>query len=232
MWRLAQPSTSESWKIQLAWTQPLVSKATDSEASHETNLNQTVAPLFPSADRSQAQEILDAGLQCQSPSKVCRACFECNPGAVWLMWLKCTNQEEHKTNKTVTVIVSQSYRQLVKLRELPSGVSKLSELELCRISTIGVSTASRCERGGSCRQAHSQEELNYWKWQIVNRLYAKKVGGIIAHVLILMYMCTHTHTRTHTHTHTHTHTRTHTHTHAHMLCIIHVYIYYGMNNKL
>ena len=96
------------------------------------------------------------------------------------MWLKCTNQEEHNTNKTVTV-VSQSYRQLVKTRELPSGVSKLSELELCRISTIGMSTASRCERGGSCRRAHSPEELNYWKWQIVNRLYAKKVGGVSVH---------------------------------------------------
>ena len=145
--------------------------------NHETNLNQIVVPPILSADRSQAQEILDAGLQCQSPSKVCQACFECNPGAVWLMWLKCTNQEEHSTSKNVRVVVSMSYRQLVKVRELPSGVSKLSELELCRISTIGMSRAPRCERGGSCRQAHSQEELNYWKWQIVNRLYAKKVGS-------------------------------------------------------
>ena len=195
-------------ELNLWFLKPLIQKLV-------MKLISTVAPLFPSADRSQAQEILDAGLQCQSPSKVCQACFECNPGAVWLMWLKCTNQEKHKTNKTVTVIVTQSYRHLVKLRELPSGVSKLSELELCRISTIGISTASRCERGGSCGRAHSQEELNYWKWQIVNRLCAKKVGGIIVHVLILMYMCTHAHTCTHTHTHARTHTHTHTHTHAH-----------------
>ena len=96
------------------------------------------------------------------------------------MWLKCTNQQEHSTSKTVRVVVSMSYRQLVKVREPPSGVSKLSELELCRISTIGMSRASRCERDGSCRQAHSQEELNYWKWEIVNRLYAKKVGSVHA----------------------------------------------------
>jgi len=130
--------------------------------------------LLHAANVSQAQKICDADLQYQSPSKVCRACLERDPNAVWLAWLKCTNQEEHNAKATVTVVVGLFHRKLVKVRELPPGVSMLSELALCCSNPV----ASRCG-GDRCRLAHSQEELNYWKWNIVIRLYAEMVSDLM-----------------------------------------------------
>ena len=134
--------------------------------------------LLHAANESQAQKICDADLQYQSPSKVCRACLERDPNAVWLAWLKCTNQEEHNTKATVTVVVGLFHRKLVKVRELPPGVSMLSELALCCSNSVSMGTASRCG-GDRCRLAHSQEELNYWKWNIVIRLYAEMVSDLV-----------------------------------------------------
>jgi len=141
--------------------------------------------LLYAADVSQARKICDVDLQYQSPSKVCRACFERDPNAVWLAWLKCINQEEHNTKATVTVVVGLSRRQLIKVRELPPGVSKLSELALCCSNPVAMGTASRCG-GDRCRLAHSQEELNYWKWNIVIRLYAEMVSDLVCTCLVTL----------------------------------------------
>ena len=138
--------------------------------------NQTLSICMHAADISQARMICDADLLYQSPSRVCQACFEHDPNAVWLAWLKCTNQEEHSTRATMTVVVSLSHRRLVTVRELPSAVSKLSELALCLTNPVAMGTASRCG-GDQCRLAHSQEELNYWRWKIVIQLYAQKVSS-------------------------------------------------------
>ena len=147
--------------------------------SRQNSISVKIVVFLHAADVSQAEKICDADLQYQAPSRVCQACFEHDPNAVWLAWLKYTNQEEHKGRATVTVVVSLSHRRLVRVRELPSAVSKLSELALCRTNPVAMGTASRCG-GDQCRLAHSQEELNYWKWKIAIQHYENVVSDLMS----------------------------------------------------
>ena len=101
-------------------------------------------------------------------------CYEANPRALWLAWLKCTNRERHKNQSTVTVVVgpdrpartqtrSSHERRLIVVRSLPAVYTQLDQVRLC------VSKAENC----SCKCAHSEEELLYWKWQVArNTIFA------------------------------------------------------------
>ena len=117
-------------------------------------------------------QLCDASLKSQCPSEVCRMCFEANPRALWLAWLKCTNTERHKNPSKVTVVIgkdktqtrSSQERRLLIVRSLPSMYTQLDQVRLC------VSGRKGC----SCLRAHSEEEALYWKWQVArNTLFAK-----------------------------------------------------------
>ena len=119
-------------------------------------------------------QLCDASLKSQCPSEVCRMCFEANPRALWLAWLKCTNTERHKNPSKVTVVIgkdktqirSSQERRLLIVRSLPSMYTQLDQVRLC------VSGRKGC----SCLHAHSEEEALYWKWQVARNTLFAKVG--------------------------------------------------------
>ena len=101
--------------------------------------------FLPTENAALASELSNAGLQCQSPTDICNACYEANPSAIWLAWLKCIYPDEHKCPPRLTAVVSLSGL-LVTVRE-PNLQQQYSWRD-------------------NCRYAHSQEEVNYWKWKI------------------------------------------------------------------
>jgi len=122
--------------------------------------------ISPTANPTFAREVSNAGLQCQSPTDICKTCLEANPRAIWLTWLKCIHPEEHRHCLRVTVVVSLSHRQLVKVRQPSPSLLRLHVKgpQLCRFYQQGC-------RQDSCVSAHSPEELNYWKWKIAEEQY-------------------------------------------------------------
>lgn len=115
-------------------------------------------------------------MKSQSPSEVCCRCYNENPKALWLTWLKCINTKEHTNEETVTVIVGRdersgilsSYRErkLVKVRALPTNFTQFEQVKRC------VSRCTNC----LCQCAHSEEELLYWKWQVARKVIFAKVS--------------------------------------------------------
>ena len=117
-------------------------------------------------------QLCDASLKSQCPSEVCQACFQANPKALWLAWLKCTNTEEHKNKSTITVVANNKEKKLIKLRQLPTIFAQLDQVRRCT-RTGGLSGFCNSQ---SCTQAHSEEELLYWKWQVARNTIFSKVS--------------------------------------------------------
>ena len=103
-------------------------------------------------------ELQDCDVWSVSPSDVCLECYRDNNSAVWLSYLTCIRPNEHTDSNTITVVVSD--QQLVPVRSA-DHLSRLnvSRIEMCRHDP------SHCPRGERCRFAHSEEELNYWRWE-------------------------------------------------------------------
>ena len=117
----------------------------------------------------------DASLASQSPSEVCRKCYEANPQAVWLAWLRCTDTENHQHTQSnpVTVVVRREQgvrdsheRRLVEVRP-PSQLTEVEDVKLC-------SRGETC--GSTCVNAHSKEEVLYWQWQMARKTLFEKVS--------------------------------------------------------
>ena len=121
--------------------------------------------------RRLVSQLCDASLISQSPSEVCSKCYEANPQAVWLAWLKCTNTENHRHTGTVTVVVRREQgargtyeRRLVSVKP-PCQFTELEDVKLC-------SRRDKC----ACMNAHSNEELFYWQWQMARKTIFEKVS--------------------------------------------------------
>ena len=93
-------------------------------------------------------------------SEVCKQCLSANSRAVWLTWLTCTDSS-HAGEDRVTVVMRREAMELV---------------------TIPVESGHKthaCKEGGKCKKtdcsfAHSQEELEYWKWsKLSGEIYRK-----------------------------------------------------------
>ena len=125
------------------------------------------------AHRNLIIALSNASLQSQCPSEVCRTCFEANPKALWLTWLKCTNREKHQNKEKVIVVATSgvSQRQLVKVRPLPAGIVELGQVERCP-SSIYIQGGRVCDRD-SCLRAHTKEELLYWQWEVAKQIFMK-----------------------------------------------------------
>lgn len=142
--------------------------------------------------RKLVSQLCNASLKSQSPSEVCRICFEANPKAVWLAWLKCTNTAVHKNMSTVTVVVSREKgssiqhpikheKKLVKVRSLPYQFTEIDQVKLCG------SGSNICLE--SCQRAHSDEELIYWKWQVARNFLFANVSQVLLLKFIHNYIC-------------------------------------------
>jgi hypothetical protein len=134
--------------------------------------------------RMLVSQLCDASLKSQCPSEVCRACYEANPRALWLAWLKCINTERHQNPNTVTVVVgkdksqtrSSREKRLLIVRSLPSTYTQLDQVRLCDSG----------REGCSCLRAHSEEEMLYWKWQVARNTIFSKVSFYINMIVLLI----------------------------------------------
>ena len=110
-----------------------------------------------------------------SPSQVCLKCYRENNKAVWLSYLTCVHRNEHAGCAKITVVISESRddQRLIQLRSAkhPKTLS-ISNIQLCR-HNVG-----HCPKGEKCMFAHSEEELDYWRW--------KRAKAIIGYELSLV----------------------------------------------
>lgn len=107
-------------------------------------------------------ELQELGVPSMSPSEVCQTCYHGNNGAVWLSYLTCIRPNEHNNCDYVTVVVSDSQddQQLVPVR--PAHHLRrlnIGKIQMCRHNE------GHCPKGGRCLFAHSDEELNHWRWE-------------------------------------------------------------------
>ena len=87
-------------------------------------------------------------------SQVCPQCLSANSRAHWLTWLTCTDSSH--AGDTVTALLDGE--RLVAVREwFPENQQQLT---LCQ-------KQNSCEK--MCEFAHSQNELDYWKWLKISR---------------------------------------------------------------
>ena len=122
--------------------------------------------------RKHVSQLCDDSLHSQCPSEVCLACFEANPNALWLAWLRCVNIDQHKEERTIVVVANSRQKRLIKVRPLPLGFTQLEEV---RRTTHG-GRACR-STSSSCLLAHSEDELLYWKWQVTRNTIFMNVSS-------------------------------------------------------
>ena len=119
--------------------------------------------------------LLSAKLVPQSPTKVCVKCYDeadthCNTR--WLPWLECAHPEDHAHENKTTVIVGDDH-EVVEVIELPPSLlgHHPSKLTLCS----HISQQEDCPDGHNCKYPHSDEELEYWKWTIIQKQLEKVI---------------------------------------------------------
>lgn len=100
-------------------------------------------------------------------SEVCKQCLSANARAVWLTWLTCIDSS-HSEDR-VTVVMRKEAMELV-----PVPVESGHKTHVCK-------EGGKCKRT-DCSSAHSQEELEYWKWS--------KLSGEIYRELEKVCYCT------------------------------------------
>ena len=104
-------------------------------------------------------DLQECDIRSMSPSEICLECYQENNDAIWLSYLKCIQPSLHVDSKTITMVINDSsvlvpLRPANHLRRLAVG-----KLQLCRHK------ARYCPKKDRCRFAHSEEELNYWRWE-------------------------------------------------------------------
>ena len=115
-------------------------------------------------------KLLQAELVPQSPTDVCEFCYDeawANSNTLWLSWLQCAHLKDYEHEYRIAVVVADDQK-VVEVRDIPSRLLKLSpsKLVLC-------SKPDGCPHEENCTHPHSQEELEYWKWNIIHELLGK-----------------------------------------------------------
>ena len=131
--------------------------------------------IYVSADRHLKELLLSAKLVPQSPTKVCVKCYneaDAHYNTRWLPWLECAHPKDHAHEDRITLIVGDDH-EVVDVIELPSSLlgHHPSKLTLCRKE----SQPEGCPDGYNCKYPHSEEELEYWKWTIVQKQLEKVI---------------------------------------------------------
>ena len=132
------------------------------------------------AEKQLIDMMYEARLTPQSPTKVCVKCYDkakVNNNTRWLPWLECARPTDHAKEERITVTVGDNHM-VVRMEEIPSCLLRCppSQLSLCKM----VNLPKGCT--GDCNSAHSNEELEYWKWSIVhNAIQQAKVMSSYLH---------------------------------------------------
>ena len=126
--------------------------------------------LFTLLDRCMRDLLYSSRLVPQSLStNVCAKCYKDTApfnNIRWLTWLECGQHPDHEEEDRVTLIVGDSNNVAVA-RKLPACLEGChpQQLALCK----KVHWRGGCSDGYNCNRAHSNEELEYWKWSLVHR---------------------------------------------------------------
>ena len=101
----------------------------------------------------------------QSPTKVCKKCYDeanTHNNTRWLPWLECAQPNNPEHEDRITVVVNNDH-QVIKVKDIPSSLSQYDPSQLDRL------LCRRCSNRDQCTSAHSVEELEYWKWSSVQK---------------------------------------------------------------
>jgi hypothetical protein len=106
----------------------------------------------------------------QCPSRdVCMKCYRTTApsnSTRWLTWLECGQLPDHKDEERMTLIVGDDYNVTVA-RELPPHLYECHPLALPICKEFHL--PGGCPGGYYCKEAHSIEELQYWKWGLIHK---------------------------------------------------------------
>ena len=125
-----------------------------------------------------------ARLVSQSPTDVCVKCYNgASPfyNTRWLTWLECAKHPEHEGEMGVMLIVGHDH-EVVEVLELPRSLSGCSphELSLCE----KMKQPRGCPDEVNCKNAHTIEELEYWKWSLIHKVLEKVYTPFVGCILL------------------------------------------------
>ena len=128
-------------------------------------------------------ELQECEMSSVSPSLVCVKCWGENHEATWLSYMTCLKPNEHHGASNVTVLVDDDELVTVRSGSHLSGVD-VSEIMLCDYTP-------NCFRKQKCKFAHSQIELNYWRWQRAKEIFCSEISEMVSKKLQLdsMFVC-------------------------------------------
>jgi hypothetical protein len=130
--------------------------------------------LMENDDLRPLQNIIGANIPCHSPSEVCTLCCEKYNNAIWLAWLLCVHPEEHTCSERCNTVVANA--SVVRVRELPSRIRRRTNPNTPKLCPSVQNNQGYCPQGDTCSFAHSQGEVNYWKWCLANAIFEGLVG--------------------------------------------------------
>ena len=124
-------------------------------------------------DESLIDMICKSKMVPQSPTRVCAKCYleaDTNYNTQWLSWLECAQPNDHEQEDKKIIVIGDDH-EVIELRELPSCRMALqpTQLSLCR----NINLPAGCPFDDSCTFAHSNEELEYWKWSSIHQQMEK-----------------------------------------------------------
>lgn len=121
-------------------------------------------------------ELQEYGVPSMSPSLVCVQCLEENDEATWLSYMTCLKPEKHRGDQ-LTVLVDDEELAVVR-----SG-SHLSDLDISEIMMCDYTP--NCFRRQECKFAHSEIELDYWRWQRAREIFCSEISEMVGKKLQL-----------------------------------------------
>ena len=106
-----------------------------------------------------------------SPSLVCVECFDENNEATWLSYMTCLKPDEH-CGETLTVLVDNDELVFVRSGSHLSGMD-VGNIKMCDYTP-------NCFRNDACKFAHSEVELNYWRWQRAREIFSSEISEMVS----------------------------------------------------
>ena len=132
------------------------------------NSNNNFAPLVECPDV--VSELQEYDVPSMSPSLVCVECLGENDEATWLSYMTCLKPREHCGDR-ITVLVDDDELVVVRSGDHLSGLD-IGEIMMCDYTP-------NCFRRQKCKFAHSEIELNYWRWKRAREIFCLEISEMV-----------------------------------------------------
>lgn len=110
-----------------------------------------------------------------SPSQVCMECFASNRNATWLSYLTCVEPNVH-LGARVTALVESNQLIYVRPPNLPRHLD-VGRIALCH-------HVPKCSRKAKCHFAHSEFELDYWRWERAKQIFCSQLNKMVCSLCV------------------------------------------------